>query len=193
MCDTIKHMIKVKLNAVFMEFHNMARHSVGPKTLHEYATTNNMTMDMAEKWKFTLRAQDIIEQKLHPNIVGCTGCARVFSHLLSSKGIEHKVILTAIVSDLQHSDTKRIDGHQIIAVNIDGKMRMFDPAEKELNLIEGDVFIGRHFKYPFSDQEYIITNIMSSTEYDKIKSLPDLQNAYKQIFTHVRPTQNEDR
>ncbi|MBP3340780.1 MAG: hypothetical protein J6L47_03910 [Alphaproteobacteria bacterium] len=186
-------MIKVKLNAVFMEFHNMARHSVGPKTLHEYAAANNMTMDMAEKWKFALRAQDIIEQKLHPNIVGCTGRARVFSHLLSNKGIEHKVILTAIVSDLQHSDTKRIDGHQIIAVNIDGKMRMFDPAEKELNLIEGDVFIGRHFRYPFSDQEYVITNIMSSTEYDKIKSLPDLQNAYKQIFMHMRSQPNDNR
>lgn len=187
-------MIKMKLNAVFMEFHNMARHSVGPKTLREYAAANNMTMDMAEKWKFALRAQDIIEQKLHPNIVGCTGRARVFSHLLSNKGIEHKVILTAIVSDLQHSDIKRIDGHQIIAVNIDGKLCMFDPAEKELNLIEGDVFVGRHFKYVFSDQEYVITNIMSPKEYERIDSLEKLQTAYKQIWNTSQKTyQNDDR
>lgn len=176
-----------------MEFHNMARQSVGPKSLREYAAANNMTMDAAEKWKFALRAQDIIDNKLHPNIVGCTGRARVFSHMLSSKGIKHKVILTAIASDLARGDTHRIDGHQIIAVDIDGKMRMFDPAEKDLKLIEGDVFIGRHFKFPFSDHEYVITNIMDPAEYDKIKSLPDLQNAYKQIFMHVPNKQNDDR
>lgn len=171
----------------------MARRSVGPKTLSEYAAANNMTMDTAEKWKFALRAQDIIDNKLHPNIIGCTGRARVFSHMLSNKGVEHKVILTAIASDLSHADTHRIDGHQIISVNMDGKMRMFDPAEKELKLIEGDVFIGRHFKFPFSDHEYVITNIMDPAEYDKIKSLPDLQNAYKQISIRIPTIQNEDR
>lgn len=176
-----------------MEFHNMARQSVGPKNLREYAVANNMTMDVAEKWKFSLRAQDIIDKKLHPNIVGCTGRARVFSHLLSQKGVEHKVILTAIASDLAHGDTQRIDGHQIIAVNIDGKMRMFDPAEKNLKLLEGDVFIGRHFKFPFSDQEYVITNIMSPAEYDKIRSLSDLQNAYKQNIFCVPNQQNDER
>jgi hypothetical protein len=183
----------MKLGAVFFEFHNMARQSIGPKTLREYAVAHSMSMADAEKWKFALRAQDIIDKKIHPNIVGCTGRARVFSHLLSNKGIEHKIILTAIASDLAHGNTQRIDGHQIIAVNIDGKMRMFDPAEKELNLIEGDVFIGRHFKFPFSNREYVITNIMSPAEYDKIKSLPDLQNAYKQDFMYMPSMQNDNR
>lgn len=186
-------MIKMKLDAVFFEFHNMARQSIGPKTLREYAVAHSISMADAEKWKFALRAQDIIDNKIHPNIVGCTGRARVFSHMLSQKGVEHKIILTAIASDLAHGNTQRIDGHQIIAVNIDGKMRMFDPAEKELNLIEGDVFIGRHFKFPFSNREYVITNIMSSAEYDKIKSLPDLQNAYKQNFMCVSSLQNDNR
>lgn len=173
----------------------MARSATGAKSLSEYAKQNDMTMDEAERWKFALRAEDIIDLRLHPNIVGCTGRARVFSHLAKKQNIEHKVILTAVSDELhraQNSITHGnrpniINGHQVLAATIDGKLRMFDPAERTLRAIDGDVFVGRRFKFDFSDQEYVITNIMSHEDYEKIDSLSKLQDSYmkgaKQIYS----------
>ena len=188
-------MEKLKLQGILLNFHKMAGAAIGEKNLSNLAKQKGITMEEAEQWKFALRAQDIIEQRLHPNLVGCTGRARVFSSLAKKQNIEHKVILTAVSDELhrahnsvvQGGQPNLINGHQVIAANIDGAFRMFDPAERTLKAIEGDVFVGRRFKFDFSDQEYVITNIMSNDEYEKIKSLSDLQDSYmkgaKQIYS----------
>ena len=188
-------MEEVKLQGIILNLHKMAGAAIGAKNLSDYASQKGITMEAAEQWKFALRAQDIIEQRLHPNLVGCTGVARVFSYLAKKQNIEHKVILTAVSDELYgaHNSVAHggqpnlINGHQVIAANIDGDLRMFDPAKRTLKAIDGDVFIGRRFKFDFSDREYVITNIMSNDEYEKIKSLSDLQDSYmkgaKQIYS----------
>jgi len=190
-----------KLEETHAEFHKIFQNAVGPRNLRDYAGSKGMTMNQAEDWKFALTAQDIINEHIPANVAGCSGRAAVFSKLLQQRMIPHKVILTAVVDDLnrarndiqQGKKPNIINGHQIIAVEIDGRLRMFDPGKKKLELIDGNVSVGRHFKYDFSDQEYVITNIMSPAEYDKIRSPSDLQNAYKQNISYVPNQQNYDR
>lgn len=191
-----------KLEETHAEFHKIFQNAVGPRNLRDYADTKGMTMNQAEDWKFSLTAQDIINEHIPANVVGCSGRAAVFSQLLQQRMIPHKVILTAVVKDLNraHNDIQTgkkpniINGHQIIAVEIDGRLRMFDPGDKSLQLIQGDVFVNRAFKYQFSNDDYVITNIMSPKEYERIDTLEKLQFAYKQIYNASQQTyQNEDR
>ena len=86
-----------------------------------------------------------------------------------------------------------IHGHQIIAIEIDGHLRMFDPGDKKLALRDGDVFVGRNFKYNFSDDNYVITNIMSPSEYDMIDTPGKLQSKYMQIWNRNPIHQKDDR
>ena len=191
-----------KLEETHAEFHKIFQNAVGPRNLRDYADTKGMTMNQAEDWKFSLTAQDIINEHIPANVVGCSGRAAVFSHLLQQKLVPHKIILTAVVNDLnrayndiqQGNKPSLIHGHQIIAIEIDGHLRMFDPGDKKPALIDGDVFVGRNFKYNFSDDNYVITNIMSPKEYERIDTLEKLQFAYKQIYNASQQTyQNEDR
>lgn len=191
-----------KLEETHAEFHNIFQNAVGPRNLRDYAISKDMTMDQAENWKFALTAQDIINEHIPANVVGCRGRAAVFSKLLQQRMIPHKVILTAVVKDLNraHNDIQTgkkpniINGHQIIAVEIDGRLRMFDPGDKSLQLIQGNVSVNRVFKYHFSNEDYIITNIMSPKEYERIDTPEKLQSAYKKIWNTSQKTyQNDDR
>ncbi len=116
--------------------------------------------------------------------------------------IPHNVVLTAVVKDLNRARNdiqqgKRpniINGHQIIAVEIDGRLRMFDPGDKSLQLIDGDVSVNRAFKYNFSNEDFVITNIMSPKEYETIDTPEKLQSAYRQIWNVSQIVhQNDDR
>lgn len=191
----------LKLEETHKEFHKIFQNAVGPRNLHDYAAARNMTMEQAEDWKFALTAQDIINEHIPANVVGCSGRAAVFSELLQKKMIPHKIILTAVVKNLNRA---RIDiqsgkkpniihGHQIIAAEIDGRLRMFDPGEKELNLIDCDVSVGQTLKYPFCNDDYIITNIMSANEYKAIKTPGKLQSTYMQIWNDNQIHQKDDR
>ena len=191
-----------KLEEIHKEFHKIFQNAVGPRNLRDYASSKGMTMAQAENWKFALTAQDIINEHIPANVVGYSGRAAVFSQLLQQRMIPHKVILTAVVKDLNrvHNDIQAgkkpniINGHQIIAVEIDGRLRVFDPGDKTLQLIQGDVSVNRAFKYHFSNDDYVITNIMSPKEYEMIDTLEKLQSAYKQIYNTFQTTQqNDDR
>ena len=190
-----------KLEETHAEFHKIFQNAVGPRNLRDYAAAKGMTMHKAEDWKFSLTANDIINEKLPANVVGCSGRAAVFSHLLQQKLVPHKIILTAVVNDLNraYNDVQQgnkpslINGHQIIAIEIDGHLRMFDPGDKKLALIDGDVFVGRNFKYNFSDDNYVITNIMSPREYEMIDTPGKLQSTYMQICNHNQMHQKDER
>lgn len=184
------------------EFRKIFQNAVGPRNLRDYATAKGMTMHKAEDWKFALTAQDIINEHIPANVVGCSGRAAVFSKLLQQRMIPHKVILTAVADDLNRARTdiqqgkkpNIINGHQIIAVEIDGRLRMFDPGKKKLELIDGDVSVGRQVQYDFSDDNYIITNIMPPKEYETINTPEKLQSAYRQIWNVSQIVhQNDDR
>lgn len=191
-----------KLEETHAEFHKIFQNAFGPRNLRDYAGSKGMTMNQGENWKFALTAQDIINEHIPANVVGCSGRAAVFSKLLQQRMIPHKVILTAVVDDLnrarndiqQGKKPNIINGHQIIAVEIDGRLRMFDPGKKKLELIDGDVSVGRQFQYDFSDDNYIITNIMPPKEYEAINTPEKLQSAYRQIWNVSQIVhQNDDR
>ena len=193
--------IMQKLEETHEEFHNIFRNAIGPRKLTEYASAKKMTMKQAEDWKFALTANDIINEHIPANVVGCSGRAAVFSYLLQQKMIPHKVILTAVVTDLNraYNDVQQgnkpnlINGHQIIAIEIDGHLRMFDPGAPKLDFLDGDIFVGRNFKYNFSDDNYVITNILSPYEYEEIDTLSKLQSKYMQIWNHNQIHQKDDR
>ncbi len=70
-----------KLEETHAEFHKIFQNAVGPRNLREYVASKDMTMYQAENWKFALTAQDIINEHMPANVVGCSGRAAVFSYL----------------------------------------------------------------------------------------------------------------
>ena len=191
------------LEETLVEFHKLFENSRGPRNLSEYAKAHNMNMAQAEEWKFALTVPEIIQEKIPANVIGCSARADVFSSLLRSRMVPHKIVLTARKDHLmsaqnaiaQGQKPNLIHGHQIIAVEINGKLRMFDPSKKALEFIDAIVEPRRTFQYNTEDLpgDYIITNVMSWQDHEKIKHSDDLQQAYIQILTPTQIQSNYER
>ena len=82
--------------------------------------------------------------------------------------------------DARDGKEHTISGHQVIAVEIDGKLRMFDPGRRKLEFIDTNVVVGNlvDFKFPDMPGRYLITAIMSPDEYAKINTYQKLRNVY---------------
>lgn len=191
------------LEETLVEFHKLFENSHGPRNLREYAKAHNMNMAQAEEWKFALTVPEIIQEKIPADVIGCSARADVFSSLLRSRMVPHKIVLTARKDHLmsaqnaiaQGQKPNLIHGHQIIAVEIDGKLRMFDPSKKALEFIDAIVEPRRTFQYNTEGLpgDYIITNVMSWQDHEKIKHSDDLQQAYIQILTPTQIQSHDER
>ncbi len=191
------------LEETLVEFHKLFENSRGPQNLGEYAKAHNMNMAQAEEWKFALTVPEIIQQKIPADVIGCSARANVFSYLLRQRMVLHKIVLTARKDHLmsaqnaiaQGQKPNLIHGHQIIAVEIDGKLRMFDPSRKALEFIDTIVEPLRTFQYNTEGLpgDYIITNVMSWQDHEKIKHSDDLQQAYIQILTPTHIQSHDER
>ena len=121
-----KENTKVLLN----DLHQILDQAVGPNNHAEYMREISV---QGIHWHFSLSADDIINKKVPKRVIGCTGVAKLFCKLATDAGLKCMAVCTAYEPDwraVRHGD-KRV----VIAVEIDGRLRMFDPGEL-LALIE---------------------------------------------------------
>lgn len=173
-------MITEQIQKVLNELHKILRSAVGPRDRREYMREIVTT---GRDWHFSLTADEIIKNKIPANVMGCTGRAKVFCKLATDAGLKCVAVCTAYEPDWKDArDGKEhtIGGHQVIAVEIDGKLQMFDPGKPKLEFINTDVVVGNLVDFGFRDVpgRYLITAIMTPDEYNKINTYQKLRNVY---------------
>ena len=180
-------MITNDIQSILDKMYQMFHSAIGPRTRREYM--ESIAIICNRDWHFSLTADEIIDKKIPANVMGCTGRAKVFCKMAADIGIECYAVCTAVNRDRelakQGIKTSRgreptIGGHQIIAVKINGKLKMFDPGRPELTFLPEDVRIGNLVNFHFTDgsDPYLITAIMTPDEYAKVNTYQKLRNIY---------------
>ena len=169
-----------KIQKVLNDLHQILDQAVGPNNRAEYMREISV---QGIHWHFSLSADDIINKKVPKRVIGCTGVAKLFCKIGTDAGLKCMAVCTAYEPDwraVRHGDKRVVSGHQVIAVEIDGRLRMFDPGRKELKFIDTDVTPGNlvDFKFPDRKGMYLITAIMEPSDYAKIDSYQKLFNVY---------------
>jgi len=160
-----------KMRAIF-------RDATGPRTRNEYMAANGVS---GLDWSFSLSADDIIDGKIPPRVAGCTGRAKVFCKLAADSELPCYVVATANYEDWQRAAAGRpniINGHQIIAVDIDGTLRAFDPGRRKLEWIDGVVRPGNFINAVQSQPPYLIGAVVPGNEFAKCNTYQKLRNLY---------------
>ncbi|MBP5485419.1 MAG: hypothetical protein J6Y07_01800 [Alphaproteobacteria bacterium] len=174
-------MITEQIQNVLDELHKILRSAVGPRDRREYMREIGVS---DRDWHFSLTADEIIKNKIPAKVIGCTGRARLFCKFASDAELKCFAVCTAYEPDWtvarNGNEPKYIGGHQVIAVEIDGKLRMFDPGKPKLEFIDTDVVVGNLVDFGFRDMPgwYLITAIMTPDEYNKINTYQKLRNVY---------------
>lgn len=168
-----------KIKSIMSQMHTMFHDAVGPRSRPDYMKERGVS---GRDWHFGLSADDIIKDKIPANVAGCTGRAKLFCKLAAEKGIKSFVVCTAKYNDWKaaHDGTaNHINGHQIIAVEIDGKMRVFDPGRKDLVFIDTKLESGEFIDAIDSGKkEYIVTAVVPGDEFAKMNTYQQLSNLY---------------
>lgn len=173
-------MIAEQIQSVLDRMHEILHNAIGPRNRREYMMEYGIT---GRDWHFSLTADDIIKDKIPANVMGCTGRAKLFCKLAADVGLPCFAICTAYEpdwNDARGGKEHTISGHQVIAVEIDGKLCMFDPGKPKLAFIDTDVVVGNLVDFGFRDMpgRYLITAIMFPEEYAKINTYQKLRNVY---------------
>ncbi len=169
-----------EIKSILAEMNTMLRDAVGPRTRKEYMHEHGVS---GRDWHFGLSADDIIKNKIPANVIGCTGRAKLFCKLAADRGIKSFVVCTAKYDDWKavcdgKKDSIR-NGHQIIAVEIDGKMRVFDPGRRDLVFVKTDLQSGEFIDAIDSGKkEYIITAVVPGNEFENMDTYQKLHNLY---------------
>ena len=170
-----------EIKTILDKMHTIFRGAVGPRTRIEYMQAHKIP-ETDRDWHFGLSAEDIIKDKIPANVMGCTGRAKLFCKLAADKGIKSFVVCTAKYDDwkaTRNGNANHMNGHQIIAVEIDGKMRVFDPGLKDLVFIDTKLESGEFIGAPGSGKkEYIITAVVPGDEFTKMNTYQQLSNLY---------------
>ncbi len=165
---------------ILTDIEEILRHAVGPRSRPDYMKAAGITNP---DWHFSLTADDIIEQKIPANVIGCTGIAKLFCKLAAGTDLKYSVVCTAYEPDwrkARKAEDRNIGGHQLIAVELDGKLRMFHPGRSKLEFIDANVVVGNTVDFGFRDVHglYLITAIMKPQDFIKINTYEKLRNVY---------------
>ena len=178
-------MITEKIQSILDRMHEILHNAVGPRNRREYMIENGIS---DEYWHFSLTADDIIRNKIPANVMGCTGRAKLFCKLAAENGIDCFVVCCAKLTDWyasreyriesNHRKIKTMSGHQVIMVEIDGKLKMFDPGHKQLNFLDCIPGVGNIVKFPGGSQQYLITAVMKPSDFAKMDSAKKFCHVY---------------
>lgn len=169
-----------KIKSIMAQMHSMFHDAIGPRSRTDYMTEHGVS---GIDWHFGLSAEDIIKDKIPAKVIGCTGRAKLFCYLAAQKGIKAHVVCTAKYSNWKAKHGGKADqimnGHQIIAVEIDGKMRVFDPGLKKLMFIDTKLESGEFIDATGDGKkEYIVTAVVPGDKFAKLNTYQQLSNLY---------------
>ena len=145
--------------------------------------------DAKSDFPFSLKPQNIIDEKLPFHVAGCTGRARLFSYYAEQIGLkDFYVVLTARISDLEKYANKQLAGqiwgHQLIAVKLTGSLHpdhlcLIDPGRSDsfnTARLPYDCVVNGNINY--SGEPYTISAIFTPEQYDNIDSYAKIKDVY---------------
>ncbi|MCM1294746.1 MAG: hypothetical protein NC311_04250 [Muribaculaceae bacterium] len=168
-----------KIQSIIDKMHEIFRASVGANNRAKYMRENSIPDNI--DWSFSLSADDIIQNKIPPRVAGCTGRAKVFCKLATDVCLPCYVVTTANYADWMRARAgypNIINGHQIIAVEIDGALRAFGPGREKLEWIPGTVAPGHFINAIRNRPAYLITAIVPRDEFGGCNTYQKLRNLY---------------
>lgn len=133
--------------------------------------------DISRKWKnpnldvhFALTADEIIDRRVPGRVCTCGGVAKVFCKYAIEAGLDCVEVQTVNVVDMK---TGELDGgHQIMAVELGGKLVAFDPGDKVFKPLDeqAEIKVGNWIQSVRSaDEKYLIINIVSPQQHLNVK------------------------
>ena len=175
----MKNNIESKIQEIMNQMQEMFQNAVGPRNRREYTEYHGIT---GLDWHFGLTPKQIIEQKIPANVIGCTGIAKLFCYLANRAHIKAFVVCTAKYDDwatVKNGENKTINGHQINAVEIDGKLMVFDAGRKHLHFIDTDLTPGSFIDARGSGNlDYMITAVVPGKDFLQMNTYQKLRNLY---------------
>ena len=167
------------IQKILNEMQHIFANAVGPDNRREYMESIGVS---GRDWHFGLTAEQIIENKIPARVIGCTGRAKVFCALAERKRIKANVVCTAVYDDWKDNKqgkNKTINGHQINAVKIGGKLKVFDAGRKKLKFIDTDLKPGSFIDAVDSGKlDYIVTAVVPGKEFLHMDTYQKRHNLY---------------
>ena len=161
-------------------------------------------------FSFSLSADDIIEQKIPMQVMGCTGVAKLFEKYAEEEHLDSFAVYTATIKGLEDKKQGKedpVDGHQIIAVQFSDGVRIFDPGleeglkfykdshEQEIvvdvpRMLLGKELVSQKSKDPWAERQAgtVITCIEPAEKLENVKSYSDLERKYLQNHEPIAQT-----
>lgn len=132
-------------------------------------------------WIYRLGATDVMTQRIPARVAGPFARAKLFCELASQIGLGCVVVITANADDLamaRDGADNFINGFPLIAVNIDGVLRAFNPAHSPLAFIPGTVAVGQTIRSVRHWMPCPICAIVPRDEFGKIDSCAKMRELY---------------
>ncbi len=129
------------------------------------------------EWIYSVSADDVISHKIPSRVAGEFARAKLFCKIASEINFECFVILTANTDDLADG-CEHIHGFPLIAINIDGVLRSFNPGSWPLSFIPGCVAVGRLIRSVKNWMPCRICAVIPRDEFLKINTYKKLHDLY---------------
>ena len=161
------------------QMQEMFQNAVGPRNRREYMERHEVA---GLDWRFGLTPEQIIEQKIPANVIGCTGRAKLFCKLAQERGLKVFVVCTAKYDDwaaVKKGENKTINGHQINAVEINGKLMVFDAGRRKLKFIDTNLKPGIFIDaMDNGNLDYMVSVVVPGDTFQHVNTHQKLRNLY---------------
>ena len=166
---------------ILTEMDTMFRTAVGARSRPEYLTEYKKIYPNI-KDHFGLSVEQIIKDKIPPQVIGCTGVSKLFCELAKQHGVEAFVVCAVKYDDwkaVKNGEKRIMNGHQINAVKIDGRLRVFDAQQKILKFINTDLTVGSFIDAKGKGNlDYMVTAVVPGDKFQSVDTCKKLMNLY---------------
>lgn len=171
--------IEHQIYAIFHQMDAVWRAAIGSRRRREWCRENGCGGN--RDWIYELSADDVIAKKIPSRVAGRVAVAKLFCKFAQLANFDCYVVCTAEYDDWISAHAGNdcvIKGYPLIAVEIDGKLRAFDPSRNKLLFFDYDVSVWRYIKFPGPWAPRPITAIVSRDKFLTIDTYQKMHNLY---------------
>lgn len=177
--NSLEHFIHLIIRDARIAF----RAATGPRLRVAYWRANNIASRAdRDDWEYKLSADDVMARHIPARVTGHIAQAKVFCKFAVERGLDCYIVCCADYYDWldasRGADVK-IRGRVLMAVNVDGRMRLFDglagpwPVWYDAAVRPGNFVKALRFQLP-----YMICAIVPVADFAKCDSYQKMRNLY---------------
>lgn len=159
---------------VLLRMRDIFRSATGSRRRGNWLRANGIS---GPDWLYSTSASDVMDKKIPSRVAGDFARAKLFCKIASDFGLECYVVCTANTDDLKSGATF-INGFPLIAINVDGVLRAFNPAHWPLRFIPGRIMVGEYICSVKHWMPCEICAILPADAFMNISSYRQIHNIY---------------